>query len=234
MVTWTDEDFVSFLTFSIHVDPLKYKWDYFLWVDVSVSRDVLDRLQRGGGETQSAPTEKLWFTFWGKNRGLWNTNLTLFHRWSLRTHAGAGLFILSLSTFFQMGFLTGIHSTPFLQPGLANAARLADYHLSNFRLNPVSVFSEYRAVNCLIMMRHHTRSFSLIIMVLCVRQLVNSYREDSLQFLSVDLPVTVLIKQFEIPLEFLVDFSLQQQADSSNVFHKVDVPVLQTVAEQSR
>lgn len=62
----------------------------------------------------------------------------------------------------------------------------------------------------------------------------NSYREDGLQFLPVDLPVAVLIEQFEIPLEFLVDLSLQQQADGGDVLHKVDVPVLQTAAEASR
>lgn len=44
----TDQDFASF-TFSIHVDPLKYKRNYFLWVDVSVSSDVLDGLQGGEG-----------------------------------------------------------------------------------------------------------------------------------------------------------------------------------------
>lgn len=63
---------------------------------------------------------------------------------------------------------------------------------------------------------------------------LNSYREDGLQFLPVDLPVAVLIEQFEIPLEFLVDLSLQQQADGGDVLHKVDVPVLQTAAEPSR
>lgn len=83
-------------------------------------------------------------------------------------------------------------------------------------------------------MLHRTRSFSLVLMVLCVQQLVSSYREDGLQFLSVDLPVAVLIKQFEIPLEFLVDFSLQHQADGSNVLHKVDVSILQIGAEPSR
>lgn len=64
-----------------------------------------------------------------------------------------------------------------------------------------------------------------------LKQPVNFYREDGLQFLSVNLPVAVLIKQFEIPLELLIDFSLQQQADGSDVFHKVDVTVLPTGKE---
>lgn len=64
-----------------------------------------------------------------------------------------------------------------------------------------------------------------------LKQPVNFYREDGLQLLPVDLPVAVLIKQFEIPLELLIDFSLQQQADGSDVFHKVDVTVLQTGKE---
>lgn len=64
-----------------------------------------------------------------------------------------------------------------------------------------------------------------------LKQPVDLYREDGLQLLSVDLPIAVLIKQFEIPLELLVDFSLQHQADGSDVFHKVDVAVLQTGKE---
>lgn len=61
-----------------------------------------------------------------------------------------------------------------------------------------------------------------------LKQPVKSYREDGLQFFSVDLPVAVLIKQFEIPLELLIDFSFQQQADGGDVLHKVDVTILQT------
>lgn len=33
------------------------------------------------------------------------------------------------------------------------------------------------------------------------------YREDGLQLVPVDLAVAVLVKQFKVPLEFLVDFS---------------------------
>lgn len=33
------------------------------------------------------------------------------------------------------------------------------------------------------------------------------YREDGFQLLPVDLAVAVLVKQFKVPLEFLVDFS---------------------------
>lgn len=53
MITWIDEYFslclFFFFTFSFIVDPLKYKWDDFLWVDVSVSSDVLDGLQAWRG-----------------------------------------------------------------------------------------------------------------------------------------------------------------------------------------
>lgn len=36
---------ILFFTFSLHIDPLKYKRHDFLGVDVSVSSDVLDGLQ---------------------------------------------------------------------------------------------------------------------------------------------------------------------------------------------
>lgn len=35
----------------------------------------------------------------------------------------------------------------------------------------------------------------------------DGYREDGLQLIPVDLAVAVLVKEFEVPLEFLVDFS---------------------------
>lgn len=54
------------------------------------------------------------------------------------------------------------------------------------------------------------------------------YREDGLQLLLVDLSVAVLVEQFEVPLQFLVDFSLQHQADGCDVLHKVNVAILQT------
>lgn len=52
------------------------------------------------------------------------------------------------------------------------------------------------------------------------------YREYCLQLILVDFPVAVLVKQFEVPLEFLVDFSLQHQADGCDVLYKIYVPVL--------
>lgn len=54
------------------------------------------------------------------------------------------------------------------------------------------------------------------------------YREDGLQLFLVDLSIAVLVEQFEVPLQFLVDFSLQHQADGCDVLHKVNVAILQT------
>lgn len=54
------------------------------------------------------------------------------------------------------------------------------------------------------------------------------HREDGLQLVLIDLPVPVLIEQLEVPLQLLVDLSLQQQADGRDVLHKVNVAVLQT------
>lgn len=58
------------------------------------------------------------------------------------------------------------------------------------------------------------------------------YREDGLQLFLVDLSVAVLVEQFEVPLQFLVDFSLQHQADGCDVLHKVNVAVLQTQSRE--
>lgn len=54
----------------------------------------------------------------------------------------------------------------------------------------------------------------------------STYSKYGLQFIFVNFPVAVLVKEFEVPLQFLVNLPLQHQADGSDVLHKVYVTIL--------
>lgn len=59
---------VLLFTFSLHVDPLKYEWDDFLGVDVSVPSDVLDGLQ---GETRTVRQKVFLYLFLNDGDSIW-------------------------------------------------------------------------------------------------------------------------------------------------------------------
>lgn len=53
-----------------------------------------------------------------------------------------------------------------------------------------------------------------------------TYGKYGFQFILVNFPIAILVKKFEVPLEFLVNFPLEHQANSSDIFHKIDVSIL--------
>ena len=84
-------------------------------------------------------------------------------------------------------------------------------------------------VGALIGLNHGQMFFTQTSHCLCVCVI---YCEDGLQLVLVDLSVAVLVEQFEVPLQFLVDLSFQQQADGCDVLHEVDVTVLLTETQR--
>jgi len=53
-----------------------------------------------------------------------------------------------------------------------------------------------------------------------------TYCKYCFQLILVNFPIAILVKKFEVPLEFLVNFPLEHQANSSDIFHKIYVSIL--------